>query len=908
MSDNGDGDVAIIGMSCRVAGANSPSDLWELLASSRDVQSEITRFNVNGYYHPEGGARKGLTNVKCAYMLDDDLVDRFDHAFFHITPVEARAMDPQQRMLLEIAYEAVENAGITLQQFTGTNTAVYTGSEGADYASVLARDIDATPKYTATGTASCMTANRLSYFYDLSGPSMSVDTACSSTMAALNQAVRTLQGHEASMALVCGGKLIFNPDMFVVSSELGFLSPSGRSRCFDAAGDGYGRGEGVLAILLKPLKQALAHKDPIRAVIRGTQLNQDGRTKGITLPSAEAQVDNMKRLYSKLNLSPNDIQYIEAHGTGTSAGDPLEISAINSVFEPPQRDERLVVGSIKSNIGHLEACSALASIIKVVECLERGNIPPQMHLSHPNPKINFEHIHIPVEIREWPRSSTGVRRAAINTFGAGGTNGHAVLEAYPQAVLRDSSSGRTLLFKVSAADEKALRTLSSKYADYVENKRPNLDDLAYTVLNRRSTLKKSLFLTSSTHEVLVKKLRDEALKVYTKGTEKVKKVTFLFTGQGAQWARMGKILIDQSPIFKAILLECERLLATLPDAPNWSIFKELAKDDANTNVYRSTYSQPLCSALQLGLVALWRSWGLVPTAVVGHSSGEIAASYAAGMISLRDAIVTAYYRGLYLSNVASTSSPNQRSGGMCAVGLSEEDAVRALEGFQGRVQLAAVNGPSSCTLSGDKDAIELLVKDFNQAKVFCRELRVDMAYHSHHMLSAASRYERALMDAKVSSSSSPATCDMFSSVTGKLMVLTECLPLYWKQNMVSTVRFGAALTACIRDHPEVSMVIEIGPHSALKGPTMETLQSAGVQSIRYFNSCLRGHNDFESLLESAGGMIAEGAPLQTANINGLEKLDGLDCKHVEGNILTDLPSYQWDHSTSFWAESKISRN
>ncbi|KAI9718693.1 MAG: Type I Iterative PKS [Candelaria pacifica] len=907
-NNHGDGDVAIIGMSCRVAGANSPSELWDLLASSRDVQSEITRFNVNGYYHPEGGARKGLTNVKRAYMLDDDVVDRFDHAFFHVTPVEARAMDPQQRMLLEIAYEAVENAGIPLQDFTGTDTAVYTGSEGADYASVLARDIDATPKYTATGTATCMTANRLSYFYDLSGPSLSVDTACSSTMAALNQAVRTLQADEASMALVCGGKLIFNPDMFPASSELGFLSPSGRSRCFDAAGDGYGRGEGVLAILLKPLKEALVNMDPIRAVIKGTQLNQDGRTKGITLPSAEAQKNNMVRLYSRLDLSPNDIQYVEAHGTGTSAGDPLEISAINSVYGLTQRDERLVVGSVKSNIGHLEACSALASIIKVVECLERAKLPPQLHLNHPNPKINFEHIQIPLEVMEWPRTSTGVRRAAINTFGAGGTNGHAVLEAYPRSLLQPSTSGRPLLFKVSAADRESLRRLSLKYADYVESKKPNLDDLAHTLLSRRSTLKYSLFLTASTYEVLLYKLRDQTLKTYTKGTGDVKKVAFLFTGQGAQWAQMGKTLIDQSSIFKGVMLTCEQLLRALPDKPTWSIIDELAKDGESTNVYQSAYSQPLCTALQLGLVVLWRSWGLVPVAVVGHSSGEIAASYATGMISLRDAIVTAYYRGLHLSNATSTSSSKRPRGGMCAVGLGEEDAVRILEGFRGRVQLAAVNGPTSCTLSGDKDAIELLVKDFTQAKIFCRELRVDMAYHSHHMLSAACRYERALQDAKVSFPTSPTTCDMFSSVTGRLMDLTKCLPLYWKQNMVSTVRFSAALTACIRDHPELSMVFEVGPHSALKAPTIETLRNLGRESVQYFNSCLRGKNDFESLLDSAGGMLAGGAPLNSGSINARGEIDDLHCKYVSGNTLTDLPSYQWDHSNPFWAESKISRN
>lgn len=325
-------DVAIIGMACRVAGANSPSALWDLLKSSKDVQSKITRFNIKGYYHPEGGPRKGLTNVSKAYMLGDEAIGKFDNAFFYTTPQEAVALDPQQRMLLEVAYETIESAGLPLEQFKGTNTAVYagpylslllahdkviltseTGMEGSDYGMVAGRDIDATPRYLATGISNCMAANRISYFYDLSGPSMVVDTACSSTMAALHQAVRALQHGDSEMALVCGAKLILTPDMFIPCSELGFLSPDGKCKSFDAAANGYGRGEGVLALLLKPLHLAIENQDPVRAVIKGTRLNQDGRTQGITLPSTDAQKCNMMNLYGELGISPSDIQYLEAH-------------------------------------------------------------------------------------------------------------------------------------------------------------------------------------------------------------------------------------------------------------------------------------------------------------------------------------------------------------------------------------------------------------------------------------------------------------------------------------------------------------------------------------------------------------------------------------------------------------------
>lgn len=312
MPSDVDCDIAIIGMSCRVAGANSPSQLWEMLAASKDVQQEITRFNSAGYYKPTGGPLKGLTNVRHAYLIDEG-IDRFDNGFFSIPPLEALAMDPQQRLLLELAYEAVESAGLPLDGFQGTDTAVYTGMFTNDYGSSLLRDVDSTPKYQSTGTSNSIAANRLSYFFDLHGPSMVIDTACSSTMVALHQAVLSLKAGEAGMALVCGANLIINPDMFIHMSELGFLSPKGRCQSFDASGDGYARGEGVLALLLKPLDQAIRDGDPIRSVIRGTHINQDGRTNGITMPSSEAQQKNMDALYHKYDILPRDVQYFEAH-------------------------------------------------------------------------------------------------------------------------------------------------------------------------------------------------------------------------------------------------------------------------------------------------------------------------------------------------------------------------------------------------------------------------------------------------------------------------------------------------------------------------------------------------------------------------------------------------------------------
>ncbi|RDW80856.1 hypothetical protein BP5796_05554 [Coleophoma crateriformis] len=900
------GDIAIIGMACRVAGANSPSELWDLLESSRDVQTDITRFNINTFYHPDGGPRKGLTNVKHAYMLDNNIIDRFDHAFFQVTPVEASAIDPQQRMLLEIAYEVIESAGIPLDDFMGTNTAVFAGMDSCDYHNIMTRDIEATPRYLATGTATCMAANRISYFFNLSGASMAVDTACSSTMTAVHQAVRALQQGDSSMAIVCGAKLILTPDMYIPSSELGFLSPRGRCHSFDASGDGYGRAEGVLSLLLKPLANAIRDNDPIRAIVKGVALNQDGRTQGITLPSSEAQKNNMNKLYGNLSLDPASIQYLEAHGTGTAAGDPLEFSAINEVFSRTDRPENLIVGSVKSNIGHLEACAALAGIIKTVGCLERKRIPSQMHLTTPNPKIDFTKVRIPMATLEWP-CTKGPRRAGVNTFGAGGTNGHAVLEGYDRDLQSPSSAtnSRRFLYRLSAADEDSLLRLCEIYAEFVGKKNPNIHDLAHTLLSRRSLLRYSASFSAKTADEIIKKLSSKSFEVQMRGQRSITNVVFVFTGQGAQWAGMGINLFAQLPVFANVIKQCDQALANLPDRPDWFIVDEIMKLDTESNVSQAHISQPLCTALQLGLVEVWKSWGLKPNSVVGHSSGEIAAAYAAGFLSLRDAIVIAYYRGTCLAPLVSVSIKSEPKGAMCAVGLSEVDAISLIAKYSRDVDLAAVNSPKSCTLSGDREKIEEIVTSSEENGIFCRKLKINLAYHSHHMLAVAKQYEEALRDASISPLNSSQNCPMFSSVTKEMLRAENCTAEYWKDNMVSTVEFSSALAECMKSAPKDTTILELGPHPALHGPIKEILMDLEKEDIKIFSSCTRGKDDMDLMLKSAGAMIVSRVALDARAINAV--VDNTN-KPASGNVLTDLPTYTWDHSTPIWHESRISRN
>ncbi|KAL9011278.1 MAG: hypothetical protein Q9173_003869, partial [Seirophora scorigena] len=896
-------DVAVIGMACRVAGAASPSELWENLLASKDVQKRITRFNINGVYHSDGGPLRGLTDVDRAYMLEDDATDKFDNAFFHVTPTEAIAMDPQQRMLLEVSYEAVENAGIPLESFVGTDTAVFLGrirNEGSDYHSVLARDPDVTPKYIVTGTAGCMTANRLSYFYDLSGPSMRVDTACSSSMAALHQAVRTLQHGDSAMALVCGANLIFNPDSFISMTELGFLSPSGRCRSFDAVAQGYGRGEGIAAILLKPLPKAIADRDPIRAVVKGTRLNQDGRTQGITLPSALAQQRNMEKLYHELDILPSTIQYLEAHGTGTAAGDPLELQAVNAVYA----GNPLVVGSVKSNVGHCEAASALIGLIKTVLCLEHAQVPAQMHFEAPSPAIDFSSRTIPTNTLKWPESNGHPKRAAINTFGAGGTNGHAVVEAYKLSSSKRSMVQRPWLFKVSAADELSLQALFKEYANFVKNHNPDLRDVAHTLLAHRSSLRYMRLLVASTHDDLLAQLQVNHSTHMVQSHVTNGKLLFVLTGQGAQWAQMGLAFLDQSPLFRSVLQECDDALKGLPNGPVWSIIEELAKFKGASKVTEAEYAQPLCTALQIAIVCLLRCWGIRPDAVVGHSSGEIAAAFAAGMVSLRVAIITAYHRGLLFANNSAFPTKMSSRGSMCAVGMSADDCMGLINNSKGQVQLAAINSPRSCTLSGEGAAIDGIVETCTKRGQFCRLLKVDQAYHSRYMLPLGPLYERLLQEAGVAPTLDTPICPMFSSVTGAALEAHDLTPAYWARNLTSTVRFASATEEAFRTGSSLTGILEIGPHGALQGPIQQILGNIDRRDVNYFSTCKRGTDDLQVLLESIGKMIAAGVPVSLTAINATDVMRDGVWTHEYGNVLTDLPSYQWNHSSSFWFESR----
>lgn len=794
----------------------------------------------------------------------------------------------------------------------GTNTAVFAGSFTYDYQSMTNRDLAHYPKYTVTGTdANAILANRISYVFDLHGPSVQVDTACSSSLTAFHLGVQSLQTGESDMAIICGTALHFDPTIFITMAEFGMLSTDGRCRHFDASGSGYVRGDGVCAVVLKRQRAAELNGDRIRAVIRGTGTNHDGVKEGMTLPNNKAQAHLVRNIYNNAGLDPRDTGYFEAHGTGTQAGDAREALSIGEVFAVG-REDPLYVGSIKTNIGHLEGASGLAGVMKAMLSVERGKILPNMHFNTPNPEIDFDalKIKVPTKTVEW-NPENGIRRASINSFGFGGANSHVVLENY--AGIKQSISGnktvgvlpnRPFILPLSSHSENGGKLLQKKLTQYIADHPDTLvQDLVHTFSTRRSLHRFRSFAIGGN----LKTVNDAATTLGPlaswRQAGKSPRLGFVFTGQGAQWYAMGRQLIEQNDFFKNTLAECENVLRALPDAPSWSILDEMTKPESESRLSQSEFSQPLCTALQIALVDTLESWGIQPTATIGHSSGEIAAAYCAGILSRRDTIICAYYRGLYMSK-----GRHGTAGAMMAVGLTEAEATIELAPFSGRAGIAAVNSPSSITLSGDKDAILEIKEALDGKKVFARLLQVEQAFHSHHMLPLAPGFQQALASTD-GFSPKVAKISMFSSVTARDSSARLMDGVYWSDNMTGRVRFSDAVTGMLLgedDQLAVDILVEIGPHPALKGPAKQTIKALALGvDIPYIGSLDRKAPAYESLLACAGQLFSLGYPINlvAANSENILSDEGSITTNVSGKILENTSTYSWDHK-SFWSETR----
>ncbi|MCJ1477282.1 hypothetical protein MMC13_005953 [Lambiella insularis] len=943
--------IAIIGSGCRFPGeCSTPSRLWELLREPRDLLSRIPgdRFNAEGFYHPDGQYH-GNSNVRDSYFLSENH-RQFDAQFFEVKPIEANATDPQQRLLLETVYECIESAGLTIEGLRGSKTAVYVGLMCADYDSLLLRDADSIPTYHATGVSRSIMSNRISYFFDWRGPSMTIDTACSSSLVAVHQAVQVLRSGDSRVAVAAGSNLILGPENYIGESKLKMLSPDGRSRMWDADANGYARGEGVAAIVMKTLSAALEDGDHIECIIRETGINQDGRTKGITMPSATSQAALIRETYAKAGLDLTTVrdrcQYFEAHGTGTPAGDPIEAEAISIAFfngsrpstpgseddlaaaNPISHHNILYVGSIKTVIGHTEGTAGLAAIFKASLSLLNRTIPPNLLFKRLNSAIEpfARNLEVPTKAIPWPAVPEGQpRRASVNSFGFGGTNAHAILESYDPTnvplhqnhVLESAEC--FLPFVLSANSERSLASRLTAYSTELKvHKSLSLCDLAWTLYARRSVLPVKIAFSAASVESLCTKL-DQKLEVARAGADanigirsnippNSARILGVFTGQGAQWARMGRDLVSRSEYVRNVLEDLENRLAQLPiaDRPSWSLVHELLAE-TSSNINGAALSQPLCTAIQIVLVKLLRSVGIQFTAIVGHSSGEIGAAYAAGLISARDAICVAYYRGVHTKLAR---GPGGQDGSMLAVGTSFEDAQElcTLPFFQGRMVVAASNSSTSVTLSGDSDAIRHAKIVLEDEKKFVRLLVVDKAYHSHHMAPCTDAYVRSLHACNIKVlHPGHRTGSWLSSVSGQeLSNVNETLKdTYWSDNMASPVCFSQAIEKAFVVHGPFDVAIEVGPHPALKGPVTQTIQelSGGLSPIPYTGLLKRGMNDDEAVADGLGYLwtyLGNSGP----NLRAYDELMRGDQKH---RVLKDLPPYSWDHDREFWQESRLSR-
>lgn len=930
--------IAIVGSACHFAGdVNSPLELWELLRDPRDVRKEIpdSRFSAKGFYHPNH-AHHGHSNVMHSYLINDD-PSAFDAEFFGINPVETKAMDPQQRVLMETVYEAIESAGMTVEGLRGSDTSVYAGVMCGDYEAMLLRDLDAAPTYFAVGTSRAILSNRISYFFNWHGASITMDTACSSSLVAVHMAVQALRAGESRMAVACGSNLILGPESYIIESKVKMLSPDGLSRMWDKDANGYARGDGVAAVVLKTLSAALADGDHIECLIRETGLNQDGATAGLTMPSATAQRALIHNTYAKAGLDltaqADRPQYFEAHGTGTPAGDPIEAEAISSAFfgdktgtKPEAGDHPLYVGSIKTVLGHTEGTAGVAAILKASLAIQHSCIPPNLLFHNLSPSVApfYDNLEIRRAATSWPDvPKTQPKRASVNSFGFGGTNAHAILESYekPTNSRVAASTHSTPLFTpfvFSAGSEKSLRANLSAYITHLEG-HPEISDcdLAYTLRERRSVFPYRVSFPVTSLDHLKSKIRarlegnDMSVGVRALGRSGVpSKVLGVFTGQGAQYVRMGADLIEKSPFAQRIIQELEASLAQLPgqDRPSWSLRAEILADTSASRINEAALSQPLCTAVQILLVDLLRLGNVHFDAVVGHSSGEIAAAYAAGYLTARDAIYIAYYRGLHCEQAA---SPNGNIGGaMLAAGTSMEDAMQLceMEEFAGRINVAASNSSASVTISGDNDAIEELQVILDDEKKFNRRIRVDQAYHSKHMLPCFNPYVESMRRAGVKAlRPSLSQCTWFSSVYDGRPVDSELglSDVYWAENMTKPVLFSQALTAAVSASAAFDVVLEVGSHPALEGPARQTIQDVLQKPIPYHGTLSRGNDAIEAFSKCLGFLWLY-LDRMSVNLGGCEAAmsgEGLQ----QFNVVKGLPTYQWNHEAKHWHESRRSR-
>jgi acyl transferase domain-containing protein/predicted amino acid dehydrogenase/acyl carrier protein len=858
-------------MACRFpGGANDPQQFWELLRDGRDAVTEVPneRWNADRFHHPNSAAPGRMVTRWGGFVQNADMVDA---AFFGMAPREAARLDPQHRWLMEVTWEAIEDAGLPPEQLAGTRTGVFLGISTHDYISLLRQDIHLVDGYVNIGSALCIGANRLSFLFDFRGPSFAVDTACSSSLVALHLAAQSLRSGDCDYAVVAAANELLSPQLSIGFSQAHMLSPNGRSRAFDAAADGYVRAEGAGAVLLMPLSKAQSLGLQPRALLLATASNQDGRSSSLTVPNQEAQETMLREALHAAGVQARDIAYVEMHGTGTPVGDPIEARAVAAVLAGDRApNERLLIGSVKTNVGHLESASGIAGLIKAVLVLENNEVPRNLHFETPNPQLPIDRVEVATALTPLRRNNGTAPLVAVNSFGFGGSNAHALLAPAIHEQRDPKQLEGAGLFPLSARNTAAVAEYAQAYARFIEEQAADLslgELCAAVALGKSHHPIRAAVVAGSLGE-----LKQQLLELRVPEAAAARpKIAFVFCGQGPQWWAMGRQLYASEPVVRQMWDECDAVCRKL-GGPN--LLEVLLASEAESHLNRTELAQPALFALQTGLTQLWRSWGIEADAVLGHSVGEAAAAWAAGIFDLEGIFRVILARSRW-------QAKTHGLGRMLAVALSPNEWNETR--FGERVVIAAINAPRQITLSGDAEALEEIATELKAKEIFCRFLPTEYAFHSPQM----NFIEAGLREELGTITGSPSLRRMISTVTGRAVRGPELHADYWWRNVRQPVRFAAAVETALRDGCNV--LLEIGPHPVMASALAEIAHAQKSQAVAV-GSLRRDQNERATILRALAKLYHAGATVRW------------DALYQRPSRTLRLPAYPWQRQR-LWHES-----